>query len=507
MPTWLSEFWPIYTLLLFISIVMKFVPKIDLGHSAAFRKRRVLNWLPVGLTYAFLYMGRYNLNTLTGVTSLLDKAQFSQIYFWGTLTYGVSFLLNGPLTDRIGGRKTIMLAAGGAALCNFAIAYFVGVFDTQHAASLAAAAASHSTVPYATPKSSVVVLAALYSINMYFQSFGAVSIVKVNSAWFHLKERGTFGAIFGILISLGLYFAFDVCAMIAKAYGPAAAFYVPACILGVFVGIDALFVRDTPGQAGMQDFELGDATEPDRLPPLVPNPAAGYREAAFMPGPAPSANQQWVMNTYALVKKMVTNPAILTITLIEFCSGYLRNSIMQYYKPFTKDLGRAGDFVAGHWGMLLCIAGILGGAVAGLISDHVFQSRRGPVSAVLYGVMVAGALLMFITLDSPIIGWVVVGMSLAIIGVHGMLSGTASMDFAGKKNVGLVVGIIDGFVYLGTAFEALVLGNVLPKGADAHNLALWWRWPAAILPVAIIGFLLTLRVWNATPTKSAAAPH
>ena len=29
--------------------------------SKAFRTRRVMNWLSLGLTYAFLYMGRYNL--------------------------------------------------------------------------------------------------------------------------------------------------------------------------------------------------------------------------------------------------------------------------------------------------------------------------------------------------------------------------------------------------------------------------------------------------------------
>ena len=44
---------------------------------------------------------------------------------------------------------------------------------------------------------------------MYFQSYGAVAIVKVNSSWFHVRERGIFGGIFGVLISLGLYFAFD----------------------------------------------------------------------------------------------------------------------------------------------------------------------------------------------------------------------------------------------------------------------------------------------------------
>ena len=30
-------------------------------HSSAFRFRRLLNWLPMGFAYAFMYMGRYNL--------------------------------------------------------------------------------------------------------------------------------------------------------------------------------------------------------------------------------------------------------------------------------------------------------------------------------------------------------------------------------------------------------------------------------------------------------------
>jgi MFS transporter, OPA family, glycerol-3-phosphate transporter len=44
---------------------------------------------------------------------------------------------------------------------------------------------------------------------MYFQSYGAVSIIKVKAYWFHVRERGVLRAIFGTLISLGIYFAFD----------------------------------------------------------------------------------------------------------------------------------------------------------------------------------------------------------------------------------------------------------------------------------------------------------
>ena len=479
MPAWLQEMIPIIALLAVIAAVFSRLPKVDLGHSPAYVRRRVQNWLPVGLTYAFLYMGRYNLNSVIG--PVFEKAQFSTIYGWGTLAYGISFVINGPLADRFGGKATILAAALGAAAVNVVMG--LTITGVPHVAG------GHPEL--------VPTFAVLYAANMYFQSFGAVSIVKVNSAWFHLRERGTFGGIFGVLISLGLYFAFDWCKLILEHAPVQWVFFVPAAILLVFAALDALLVKDTPGQAGHEDFDLGDATSHD----------TGPRAPVF-----------------EVAKRMLSNPAILTIALIEFCSGYLRNSILQYYKPFAKDLGRVpseaarraaaaagqvlpSDFVHDHWGMLNCVAGITGGMVAGIISDRVFQSRRGPVSAVLYGVMIVGSLAMFVTIPTPLIGWVVVLMSLAIIGVHGMLSGTASMDFGGKKNTGVAVGLIDGFVYLGVALEAFVLGRVLPEGDAKHNPANWWTWPTAILPAAIVGFMLCTRVWNAKPTAKAAPAH
>ena len=132
---------------------------------------------------------------------------------------------------------------------------------------------------------------------------------------------------------------------------------------------------------------------------------------------------------------------------------------------------------------------------------HVTSEPQG------HSAMVVGASLMFVTLKTPYLGWMVVLMTLAIIGVHGMLSGTATMDFGGKKNVGVVVGVIDGFVYLGTAVEALVLGRVLPKDELAHDPANWWTWPVVMVPAAVVGLALSARVWNARPKAKAFAAH
>ena len=486
MPGWLSELLPIVALLALIIVIVGRLPRVDLGHSPAFLRRRFANWFPVGLTYAFLYMGRYNLRVCTNI--VFDKAQFSNIYFWGTLTYGFAFLVNGPLTDRLGGKKTILISAIGSLLANCAMGVVV------------MGALEDGAVPKEAQAGLVPILSFLYAANMYFQSFGAVAIVKVNAAWFHLRERGTFGGIFGILISLGLYFAFDWCKFIVEKTSVQWVFFIPAAILAVFAALDLILVRDTPGEAGHKDFDLGDASSGDDGPRL------------------PLAQ---------VALKMVKNPAIITIAAIEFCSGYLRNAILQYYQTFAEETHRAAsptmkkaaaaapdaaaalaalprEFVHDHWGMLNCMAGITGGVVAGLISDRVFGSRRGPVAGVLYAVMLVGALVMFPALSTGAIGWVVVVMTLAIIGVHGMLSGTASMDFGGKKNVGIVVGIIDGCVYLGTAIEALVLGRGRPSKALQGDASNWWTWPAVMVPAAVIGLALSTRVWNARPKPKSA---
>src|SRR6478609_1940595 len=105
----LAEVPPILILCVVIALVIRRLPRIDVGHTDAFRRRRVLNWLPLGLTYAFLYMGRYNLNGLVDAKLITGK-EFGSIDAVGAVVYGVAFLLNGPLTDRWGGRVTILIA-------------------------------------------------------------------------------------------------------------------------------------------------------------------------------------------------------------------------------------------------------------------------------------------------------------------------------------------------------------------------------------------------------------
>ena len=167
----------------------------SITHSASFRRHRFFNWFPLGLAYAFLYMGRYNLTvSKIAMGDLMTKMDFGTIFGAGTITYAFSFLLNGPLTDKMGGRKGMIVALSGSMVMNLLMGLYISTLTVQ--------SAEGSTL--------VLVFSILYSLNMYFQSFGALSIVKVNSHWFHVRERGGFSGIFGTMISSGIFMAFTV---------------------------------------------------------------------------------------------------------------------------------------------------------------------------------------------------------------------------------------------------------------------------------------------------------
>lgn len=455
-------------------------------HAWAYRRRRLLNWFPIGLAYALMYMGRYNLTTAQkSLSEQLTLADFGDISTAGAWVYGISFLISGPLADRLGGRRSMLIGTAGAIAANAAMGLVLyGITMWQWDVSV-----------YWS-------FMVLFAVNMHFQSYGAVSIVTVKAPWFHVNERGQFGTIFGWMIALGVYFAFDWGASLVGAsrgtlgakdpgwFGNAMAtlfgfggngvdanwwlFYVPAILLGVMWLVMFVTLRDTPSQAGFSDFETGQTniSEETRTPLLT------------------------------LIKKVFTHPVMLVVIAIEFCSGILRNGTTQWYYLIAGETGiKSTVWVTANWGLSLLIAGVIGSTLAGWASDHFFQARRGPVVALLYGAATIAAGVLYVTLPSnpTIASFAALFMVMTVFGVHGALSGTATADFGGR-NTGLVVGIVDGMVYLATGLQFLVVGRLIaPAGELAKDAANWSAWPVFEGCFALIGTLLAIRIWHAKP--------
>jgi len=447
-------------------------------HSRWFMMRRFINWFPLGMTYAFLYMGRYNLTvSKAALGSLMSKEDFGWIAAAGTCTYALSFIVNGPLVDRIGGKKGILIGALGSSFANL----LMGVL-------------TYLVVTHQLKIKLVTAFSTIYALNMYFQSYGAVSIIKIKAYWFHVRERGVFGAIFGSLISVGIYFAIDWGQGIAemtkavRGNNPTwlhraildvfalkgggvdatwAVFYIPAIILVFWALIDWWVIKDTPEGAGFPPFEAYDASH---------------------------GQMHIKLSKMDLLRKVFTSPLMIMIALIELTSGVFRDGITNWYFIFSAEVKQPGAlFFQEHWGWLLCLFGILGGLAAGWSSDKLFQSRRGPPAAILCGIVLVTSLVMSgVLYSSPVLaGWAGVVIVMCAVGITSLMSGTAAADFGGRKATATCMGIVDGFAYIGSGLQAVCL---------SHITTLNWRmWPVFLTPFALLGLIIAIRIWHALP--------
>jgi OPA family glycerol-3-phosphate transporter-like MFS transporter len=145
------------------------------------------------------------------------------------------------------------------------------------------------------------------------------------------------------------------------------------------------------------------------------------------------------------------------------------------------------------------VAGIAGAFFAGTISDWVFKGRRTPVAFLGYATQIACLAVIW---RVPTIEWVIGAFiinSFAISVVHSMLSGTASMDFGGKKAAATAAGLFDGMQYIGGSAVGMGLGWLLEKFG-------WSVWGPSMIGFSLCGAILMALLWNARPS-SASSSH
>ncbi len=328
----------------------------------------------------------------------------------------------------------------------------------------------------------------LYAMNMYFQSFGSMSIIKVKAYWFHVRERGVFGAIFGTLISVGVYFAFDWGSAIIKLTKVGASgilhdifvstsnpldatwsiFYIPAIILIFWAVIDLWLIKDSPEEAGFPHLDTCDAS-------------SGQMHIEF--------------SVADLLKRIFTSKLMMLIAFAELTGGVFRYAMMNWYSIYAGEVKQPGaEFFSQHWGWFTCVFGIVGGFAGGLISDKMFQSRRGPPTALLCGfVLITAGVMSFVLFTQPmIVGWAAVLIVMASIGITSLMSGTAATDFGGRKATATSMGIINGFAYVGSGIQSICLGFLIVHEG-------WQWWPVFVIPFAVLGLLCTIKIWHDLP--------
>ncbi|HEY6952913.1 MAG TPA: MFS transporter [Bacteroidota bacterium] len=456
--------------------------------SAEFRRQRVVNWMSLGILYAFFYATRYNYTAVAPALANIFGWKNTDLGIFETvmpLVYGLSVVLNGPFADRVGGKKAFLFGAVGVVVMNvlFGLASIAVVSPAVwEGTGLARHVATPAVLSFGLSGGIILTLMAIvWGLNGFFQSYGALSIVKVNAQWFHVLERGTFSGIFGVLIRLGLLLAFQGVPLVLLAFPWQYAFWIPAAFVLVLFIINFFFMHNSPKDAGLGEFETGDEVEGE------------HGEA---------------LSIKSILTKVFASRVMWMIALGSMMIGFVRRSVVdawwpKYFVDFfgvdNKSFATYLPYIIATWGIAL--AGIAGGFVFGITSDRTFGGRRAPV--ITFGFIgMALVLALFGISDLLNLGPVVAACCLVVLsfcvnGAHGMIGGAASMDFGGKKAAATAAGLFDGMQYLAGAFVGMGVGYITSNWGWQ-----WWHW--APIPFALFGAYVMSRLWNVMPKGKSA---
>jgi MFS transporter, OPA family, glycerol-3-phosphate transporter len=425
------------------------VSAVLVQHPPGFRARRGLNWTFVGLLYTSFYTCRYNLAIAN--KSISDEFHFSHadigwIIGIASLAYGCGQIVNGLLTDRLGGKRAMLIGAAGTITMNvmFGVASFWGLLW---------------------------LFVLIRAIDQYMQAFGAPGMVKINAAWFAQTERGRFAGIFGFMINAGRF--------LINTFGPALLagfvflglwhvpplhwrwlFWIPAGLTSCAAVCMALITKPTPGDAG---FEHPGVEEPQ------------------------GADQVRASITTVFVT-IASNPVIWIVALAYACTGSVRQGVDQWFFRFMQEVHHLDlyDPRFKYLGIGIPFVASVGSLISGYVSDTVFKGRRAPVAAGLYFLetIIILAAAQFTSANTAVVFLILI--SLTVNATHSILGTAAAMDIGGARMAGFASGLIDSFQYFGGSLAGLLLGHLLDRS---------WGWYFYFMaPFGLIGGTLMLSI-------------
>jgi OPA family glycerol-3-phosphate transporter-like MFS transporter len=411
--------------------------------SPAFRSRRRLNWMSLGLMYSAYYMCRYNMpvaNDTLRARFDWSKQEMGYVILATMIAYAAGQLVNGLITDRIGGRRAVLIGATGTVIVNVLLGFGEEVGALTY-------------------------FIVIWGLNGYFQAFGAPSIVKVNGNWFSISERGTFTGIFGLMIQFGRWAVTLLGGWLILHFPWPTVFWVPAALTSLFAVLAYFTVRDNPEDLG--------------FPPADEHGAEDHRPASVG----------------FVLRKVLGSRVLWLVSLAYFCTGVVRHGLDQWYIAYLKetyDVG-ADSFSYALTAFGLPIAAVAGSFAAGILSDRLFQARRGPAAAIMYyGQFVL--LCIFTQVGGPVVSPVLlVVVQFFVNGPHSLLGGAAAMDFGGRKSAGFASGLIDCWQYIG---GGLVGGLLMGRLLDEFG---WSAWIVSLVSFALLGGILMTVIWKVKP--------
>ena len=394
------------------------------------------------IEYAAFYLVRQNFSM--AIPHMISEYHYTKsdigwIISWGALIYGVGKGICGFITDHVSARFFMSIGLMLSAVVSFSIGLSSGLTS----------------------------LLILVCLNNCFQSTGAAPCIRLLAHWFSPKELATKWSIWNASQQIGGALVLILSGFFLKEYGWRYVFFIPGVIslLAAFLLINRL--RDTPESLDLPSIEHYHGLKTHH---------STSEENSFSKG--------------SVLKQVLTNKLVWYMALANFFVYFVRMSVFNWGPTFLKECKGSSLLMAGWQTATFDVAGIIGGILAGYLSDKVFKGYRGRVGTIYMGLLTFCILLLwkspaestfFHFIGMACIGFLVVGPQILV--------GVAAADFASKRAAAAANGLTGIVGYIGTAATGLGIGKLVDSfGWDMAFLAM--------LIAAGLSALFFILTWN-----------
>lgn len=385
------------------------------------RYRTSVFW-SVTFGYGLFYVCRLNFSVAKKdmlTQGILSADQMGFIGFVMLIVYAVGKFFNGVLADRCNIRRFMSAALAISAGTNLALGIYPGFM----------------------------VFTILWAINGWFQAVGSAPSVVSLSQWFTPKERGTRYGIWSVGHSLGEGLTFVGTAVLVNSFGWRAAFWGPAlfCLLVAFILSRTLADRpETLGLPHVNEYVNDGSVD------------------------APKTEK-----VSSLQREVLTNPAVWILGLASAMMYVTRYGFNNWGVLYLQESKGYSLIDAGSVLTVYPIAGVLGAASSGWVSDKFFGSRRN-LPNLLYALVEIGSLVMLALVPDGNVFWDSVAMAIFGFSLGGLLvflGGLMAVDICSQRAAGAAMGLVGLLSYAGAAIQDWVSGILL----DSHKVVTEYR--------------------------------
>ena len=399
------------------------------------------------IAYAFFYVTRKNIAIAQPI--MLEQGVISTYAIGTILTvngvlYGTSRFVNGFWADRLNGRIFMTIGLALSALMNV-------IFGCS---------------------SLTLAFAVFWVLNGWTQGMGFPPCAKMLTHWIHPKELATKMSIWNTSHSFGSVLALGICTLLlAGKFGWRWCFYVPAALAGLAAVFCFFFVKDGPGEAGLEELDLSDVRGGDE------------------------PSERRVVTDAERRRLVFTNRVIWLCALANFSVYVVRFGFLDWGPTFLKEYKGISVEKGGLMIIAFELAAVVGTIFAGWVPDKFFAGR-GVRTCVICMLMAGLCALGFWWLPATAAPWqgtlLLMGTGFFIYGPQALIGITAAQQATNDA-----AAMANGFMGIMGYAATTVSGYGVALISDKYG------WNAALFTIgafALVGMVLFLFAWNASAT-------